>query len=120
MKKDFRAGNIAFPLQEYVLNIDRSPLKCSMTVCITTLSMITLSIKGSYGILGVNDTEHNNAHHNVECCILFITMLRAIKLSVLMLNVIMLSVVELFKSGLVCKLFVAKMPRQLAKCQSAK
>jgi len=120
MKEDFKAGNIAFPLKKSVLNVVRSQLKCSTTVSITAFSIITLSVKGSYGTLGVNDTQRNNAHHNVECCILFIVMLRVILLSVLMLNVIMLSVVEPFKRGLVCELLVAKMPRQLAKCQSAK
>ncbi len=40
---------------------------CYNTQCATTLSIMTLSIKGLYATLSINDSEHNNALQYAEC-----------------------------------------------------
>ncbi len=52
----------------------------------------TLSIKGSFATLSINDFQHNNTHC-AECRVLFAVMLSIYMLSVIMLNVTMLSIV---------------------------
>ncbi len=63
----------------------------------TILSIMTLGIKGLYGMtLRIIDTQHNNALHCAECryadcLVLFMLCFSVIKPSVVMLNVIILS-----------------------------
>jgi hypothetical protein len=45
--------------------------------------------------LRFTDTQHDNALHYAECCILFIAMLSVVMLNVIMLNVIMLNAIML-------------------------
>ncbi len=61
----------------------------------TTLTTMTLRIKGLHLTLGMNDIQRINAMQNDDCRVLFIVMLNVITLSVIMLNVIILNVIIL-------------------------
>ncbi len=61
---------------------------------------MTLSIKGLFVTLSMNDTEHDNAQNYAHCHyartrVLFIAMLNVIILSFVMLNVVALIVVNI-------------------------
>ncbi len=58
----------------------------------TTLTIMTLRIKGLHVTLSRNDIQRINALQNADCRVLFIVMLNVITLSVIMLNVIILNV----------------------------
>jgi hypothetical protein len=69
------------------------------TFSITTLYIMTLSIKGSFATLGMNNTQHTSIEcRYAECCYAecrdyLNVMLRVVRPCVIMLNVVMLSVV---------------------------
>jgi len=66
--------------------------KGATTFSITTIRIMTLSIRSFYVTLSINDSLQNNALlfccANAECCILFTILLNAIMLSVVMLSVV--------------------------------
>jgi hypothetical protein len=59
-----------------------------MTLCITTFSITTFSIRGLFATLSINDNQHNNTTTMPS-----VIMVSVIMLSVVMLNVAMLCVV---------------------------
>jgi hypothetical protein len=68
------------------------------TLSIMTIGITTLSIKGLFMTLSINDTRRNHALHYAEyryaeCHILFTVMLSVLMLNVIMMSIIMLSVV---------------------------
>jgi hypothetical protein len=56
---------------------------------VTTFSIITLSTKGLFETVSINDTQRNNTR--LLSCVSFLVMLNVIKLSDMMLSGIMLS-----------------------------
>ncbi len=75
-----------------------SSLKGAKTFSITAPRIMTVSIKGSFTTLSINNFRHNSIIMLVIAffiVILIVVMLSAVMLSVIMLSVIMLSVVML-------------------------
>jgi hypothetical protein len=97
--------------------ISLAVVRGAMTFSITTLSTMTLSIKGLFVTLSINDIQHKRhsacqkCHYAeylyAECQNFLIVMMNVIILSVIMLNVVGLSVV-MMNVALPCKVLHGK------------
>ncbi len=76
-----------------LVGFDGATTHSPMTLSTTTLSINTLSMKGSWLTLSISDISITMIYNCAECRVLFIIILNVIMLSVIMLSVIMLSVI---------------------------